>query len=114
MFIQLGKKAFVPHSSKKQEHCLVGIFHSMTHQEYKKRIVETLKSDDLKCVVMATTALSMGVNFPDIRFIVMWGPSRNFLDFHQETGRGGREGLPSDVVVYHNGQQLAHCEDDVR
>ena len=49
---KLGKKAFVPHSSKKWEHCLVGIFHSMTHQEYKKRIVESLKSNNLKHVVV--------------------------------------------------------------
>lgn len=111
---KLGKEAFVPQSSKKWEHCLVGIFHSMTHQEYKKRIVESLKSSGLKRVVVATTALSMGVNFPDIRFVVMWGPSRNLLDFHQEAGRGGRDGFPSDVVVYYYGQQLAHCEDDIR
>ena len=56
----------------------------------------------------------MGVNFPDVRYVVMYGPARSLLDFHQEAGRGGRDGLSSDIVLYFYGQQLAHCEEDVR
>jgi len=59
-------------------------------------------------------ALSMGVNFPNVRYIVNFGPSRSLLDFHQQAGRAGRDGLASDVILYFYGQQLAHCDDDVR
>lgn len=55
-------------------------------------------------------ALSMGVNFPDIRYIVM-GPPKNILNFHQEAGRAGRDNLLSDIVLYYCGQQIVHCED---
>jgi superfamily II DNA helicase RecQ len=48
----------------------VGIFHSVTQEKYKERIVKSLKGDGSKRIVIATSALSMGVNFPDIRFNV--------------------------------------------
>ena len=41
----------------------------------------------------------MGVNFPDIRYIFTWGAARSLLDFHQEAGRAGRDGVQSRVVV---------------
>jgi superfamily II DNA or RNA helicase len=55
-------------------------------------------------VTVATIALSMGVNFPDIRFVVMWGPPRSILDFHQEAGRV----LPmlNDQMIKENNDKL--------
>ena len=49
-----------------------------------------------------------------VRYIVHFGPARTLLDFHQQAGRAGRDGKPSDVIVFFYGQQLSHCEDDVR
>ena len=41
----------------------------------------------------------MVVNFPDVRYVVHFGPARNLLDFHQQAGRAGRDGNPSDIIV---------------
>ena len=79
-----------------------------------KRLVADLKSDGKKRLVVATTALSMGVNFPDIRYVINWGPARNLLDHHQEAGRAGRDGHQSDNIIIYQGQQLTHCEDEVK
>ena len=110
----LGEYAFFPKTSKKREHCVLGVFHSLSLKEYKERLLMSFKNDGLKRVALATTALSMGVNFPDVRYIVNFGPARSLLDFHQQAGRAGRDGNPSDVVVYYYGQQLSHCDEDVR
>ena len=93
---------------------MLGIFHSLSLKEYKERLLVSFKGQGLKRVAIATTALSMGVNFPDVRCIVHFGPARTLLDFHQQAGRAGRDGNPSDVIVVFYGQQLSHCEDDVR
>ena len=61
----------------------------------------------------STLPLSMGVNFPNVHYIVNFGPARSLLDFHQQAGRAGRDGKPSDVILYFYGQQLAHCDEDV-
>ena len=68
----------------------------------------------MKRVAIASTALSMGVNFPDVRYVVLFGPARSLLDFHQEAGRAGRDGLSANVILYFYGQQLTHCEEEVR
>ena len=84
------------------------IFQSLSHKGYKDRLLISFKNNGLKRIAIATTALSMGVNFPDVRYVVMYGPARSLLDFHQEAGRAGRDGLSSDIVLYFYGQQLAH------
>ena len=56
----------------------------------------------------------MGVNFPNIRYIINWGPPRTLLDFHQEAGRAGRDGESSHVTIVYHGNQLANCEDDIK
>ena len=61
--------------------------------------MEQFKSLGVKRVIIATTALCMGVNFPDVWFIINWGPARSILDQHQEAGSAGRVGKIAHVVV---------------
>ena len=89
MMMTLGEAAFYPRTSRKHEHCLLGIFHSLSLKEYKERLIVSFKGQGPKRVAIATTALSMGVNFPDVRYIVHFGPARTLLDFHQQAGRAG-------------------------
>jgi uncharacterized protein YaaR (DUF327 family) len=56
----------------------------------------------------------MGVNFPDIRYIINWGPARNLLDQLQEAGRAGRDGKTSHAIILYHGWQLSHCNSDVK
>ena len=114
MMMKLGSSAFHPTSSANREDCLIGIMHSTIQKKYKERLMQSLKGDGTKRVAIATTSLSMGVNFPDIRYVVMFGVPRCMLDLHQEAGRGGRDGLPTDVSIIFYGQQVSHCDDDVR
>jgi len=114
MMLKLNKLAFYPTSSKEMEHCIVGIYHSSTLPKYKERVLNSFKSNGTKRIAVATTALSMGVNFPDVRYVVMYGPPRSILDFHQEAGRAGRDGTNSYVILSYYGQQITHCEDDMR
>ena len=56
----------------------------------------------------------MGVNFPDIRNIIIWGAARSILDLHQEAGRAGRDGFQSHVIVLYHGQQIGPSEQEVK
>ena len=56
----------------------------------------------------------MGVNFPEIRYIIIWGAARSILDLHQEAGRAGRDGLVSHVIVLYHGQQIGPSEQEVK
>lgn len=65
-------------------------------------------------VVISSSALSMGVNFPNIRYIINFGPAQNLLDQHQEFGRAGRAGNQSLALILYHGNQLSHCEQTVK
>ena len=114
LLFKLGKNAYYPQSSADKKDLIIGIFHSMSWQKNKERILNSLRENGKKRIIVATTALSMGINFPDIRYIINWGPARTLLDFHQQAGRAGRDGEQSHVIIIYHGQQVSNCEDDVK
>ncbi|CAB4014650.1 ATP-dependent DNA helicase -like [Paramuricea clavata] len=67
-----------------------------------------------KRVVVASSALGMGVNFPDIKYVINWGHARNLLDQLQEGRRAGRNGSSAHIVIIYHGQQVTHCDKDVK
>lgn len=56
-------------------------------------------------MVVATSALGMGIDIPDIRLIIHTDEPRDFLDYAQENGRAGRDGLRSRAVIIRGGDK---------
>ncbi len=76
-------------------------YHGGLDATTRQRVEKGLINNHYKCVV-STNALGMGIDKPDIRFIIHTQIPVSPIHYYQEIGRAGRDGQPSNIILFYN------------
>lgn len=80
---------------------LIDMFTACTRQAVKESILASFcnPQSNLRVII----AFGMGIDCPNVRQVLHWGPASDIELYMQETGRAGRDMLPAQAILYHKG-----------
>lgn len=84
----------------------VAAYHAGLPAAVRQDVQERFIKDDLQ-IVVATVAFGMGIDKPNVRYVVHYDLPKNIEGYYQETGRAGRDGLPSEALLLFGAQDVA-------
>ena len=85
-------------------------YHAGLPDAERKKNQELFIRDDV-LIIVATIAFGMGINKPNVRFVIHFDLPKNIESYYQEIGRAGRDGLPSECLLlfsYADIQKIKH------
>lgn len=90
----------------------VDFYHAgLTYKE--RKTAQTLWMENKAKVIVATNAFGMGIDKPDVRFVLHADLPQSIEAYFQEAGRGGRDGLPSVANLYYTKQDIKNLQTKV-
>jgi superfamily II DNA helicase RecQ len=112
--MELGQSLYCPGKPKLAGYRLIAMYHSSTDPDIKNIVTNSLSDPKGYIrVVIATSALGMGVDIKGLHIVINYGPPNCIVSYYQAFGRAGRDGEQSHAVLLYHGTQLRKCDSDM-